>query len=218
MERDAPPESAAPVSSERADIPTAAPAFRLTRADKTAIARTLAVFVPAAVERRDPAAGYDLATSRLRGGLSRSAWARGEIPVYPFQTRRSRFDDWQLNYAAGNEVSVELMLPARHQRELGGITFTVVLERTRDRWLVDSFTPTATFAAAGDTALMRAQPDFAPAARGVASQGGGADVSRSGRGRVSAAWLAVPVALLCAAVLGALALLWADSRRMRTAR
>ena len=180
-----PPERFTPGSP--AAEPVASPPPRevpLRRAERAAITGVLARFVPAAVERRDPAAAYDLVTPDLKAGQSRADWKTGDIPVYPFRTRLHRFAAWRLNYSFPREVSLELLLPPEN-RKLGPIAFTAVLERSGDRWLVDSFIPAATFSAPGAAPRITAQPDLAPnpSYEPTAS-------------RLSAGWLLLPLGLL----------------------
>ena len=179
----------------------------LRSADRAEIRRLLNVFIPAAVERRDPAAAYDLATANLRSGMTRTEWATGTIPVYPFRTRRGSFDDgWRINYSFPGQVSFDLVLPPPKGAKQGPLAFTVDLERHHGRWLVDSFVPVATFAPLGATPRITAHPDFAPATTAV-----------SNRSRLGALWLAIPLALLGSIVMTPLVLFLVSWRRERRA-
>jgi hypothetical protein len=163
---------------------------RLTAADRRAIAGLLARFVPAAIERRNPQAAWDLVTPALRHGQRRADWARGELPVFPYQTRARRYaGGWRMHWVDRDEVSFDLFLPpARGARY--AVTYTMVVRRFGPRWLVDSAVPSATVAAAGGSPKVTGQGDFGPT-MGTTDR----------RGRLGAAWLVVPLGLLGALVV-----------------
>ena len=80
---------------------------RLAPADRAAINRTLDAFVATAVRRHDVAASFDLVTPQERGGMTRAAWAKGDIPVYPYPARGASWHGWTLDYALPKEVAFE---------------------------------------------------------------------------------------------------------------
>jgi hypothetical protein len=186
----------------------AAPASaRLTKADRAAIDRTFDAFVPSAVERRDPAASYDLVTAQFRGGATRAQWASGNIPVFPYQARGRTFHGWSIDYIQGNEVAFELMLQPRNPRG-DAIAFDGSLKKVHGRWLIDSFNPSATFAGGGGAKVV-GPTDF------TAQRSPGGD---AGDSRLSAVWFIVPgvvFALILMVPIGFLAASW---RRGRTTR
>jgi hypothetical protein len=98
----------------------------------------------------------------LRAGITRRAWARGttRVPAYP--ARGTRFHGWTLDLAQANYVMVDLLLQPRRGARVGPVIFTVELERHSGRWLVDSFTQSASFAGAGRTGSMQAFGDYGP--------------------------------------------------------
>jgi hypothetical protein len=64
-----------------------------------------------------------------------------------------------------NNVNFDLMLQASEkEKQVSGIAYTVDLKRIGDRWLVESFFPTAEFrrAPASNGSRIVAQPDLAP--------------------------------------------------------
>ncbi len=196
---------AEPLSNEPAQLPPRERPLRLSAADRRAVNAVLDRFVPAAVKRRDGAAAYDLVTARLRGDDERQAWAQGALPVMQYPARGTRFHDWSLKYVDDNGVGFDLLLQPRPKTRIGPIMFAVDLKRIRGRWLVDSFGPIATFAPVGAPARVRAVGDFSP-------QAGGSEVEK---GRLSPAWLLLPVAFL--GLLAALGVVWAVSSRRRAA-
>jgi hypothetical protein len=144
--------------------PATASEIRLPPAQKRAVDRVLTRFVDTAVKRRDVAASYGLVTSNLRGGTTRAAWAKGDIPVYPYPARGSSFGDYYVDYAQRNDVALELTLQPRPGAKADPTNFSVELLKVRGRWLVDSFYPVAIFESKKH--LVSGPRDFAaPAAR-----------------------------------------------------
>ena len=148
-----------------AALAVAAPATgapRLGPSDRQAINATLDVFVNHAVKRHDPGAAYGVVTPSMRGGMSRSQWAHGDIPVYPYPAAGRHFHQWTIQYRTSDELAIELILSptARHRAELGQILFNVYLHPGHGRWFVDSFMPGATFAPLGKPAVVQAARDF----------------------------------------------------------
>jgi hypothetical protein len=184
----------------------AAPASaQLTKADRAAINRTLDVFVPSATERQNTAASYDLVTPQFRGGATRTQWAAGQIPVYPFKARGTEFHDWTIDYIQGNEVAFELMLQPRNPRK-DAIAFDGSLKKVRGRWLIDSFFPAATFA--GEGAKVVGPNDF------VAQRYSG----DAGESRLGPIWFVLPGAILGLILLVPIGFAIATWRRGRSAR
>jgi hypothetical protein len=182
----------------------------LRRADRRAIDRTLDTFVPAAVERKDPAAAYRLATPSLRRSATRAEWKRGDMPVYPYPASERR--DWTLNFSLPGHVSLDLFVQPRKGADVGPIAFTVELRRlAARRWLVDSFFPTAMFPKPEDGGQPLAQPDLSPAN----VQG----TSQTGKQRVSSAFFLIPFVLLGLVLAIPLVMfLWGKLREARAER
>jgi hypothetical protein len=162
----------------------------LRRADRAEINRILDLFVPAAVERKNPLAAYRLATPQMRASATRAEWKRGDIPVYPYPASERR--DWTLNFSLPRYVSLDLFVQPKKGADVGPIAFTVELRRGKGRhWLVDSFFPTAMFPkptkqSGGGQPL--AQPDLSPANVTATSQ--------TGKQRVSPYFFFVPVVMI----------------------
>lgn len=139
-------------------------AYRLKPADKRAIDATLDRFVPAAVQRHDLAAAYDLVTPTMRTGISRRAWAHGTTNVMAYPARGTHFHGWTLDLAQRNYVMLDLLLQPRPHAHKGAMIFTLELRRLHGRWLVASFIPSASFAGAERTGSMQAFADYGPLA------------------------------------------------------
>jgi hypothetical protein len=139
-----------------------AAAPKLKPGDRRAIDVTLREFVRTAVQRRDLAASYDLVTPALRTGISRRAWAHGTTRVMAYPARNPRPYGWTLDFAEPRYVMVDLLLQPRRGARAGPMIFTVELRQRRGRWLVHSFTPSASFSGAGWTGSMKAFGDYGP--------------------------------------------------------
>jgi hypothetical protein len=123
---------------------------RLTPSDRARINAALDLFVRAAVKRRNPPAARKVTTPNLRKQATPAQWRRGDIPVYPYPARGTRFHDWTLNFSVEGHVNLDLILvPERGRRDVGPVTFTIDLLERRGRWLIDAFIPTQVFPPAG---------------------------------------------------------------------
>jgi hypothetical protein len=139
-------------------------AYRLKPAERRAIDATLDRFVPAAVQRQDLAASYDLVTPAMRTEISRRAWAHGKTNVMAYPARGTLFHGWTLDLARPGYVMVDLLLQPRRHAHVGPMIFTLELRRLHGRWLVASFIPSASFAGAERTGSMHAFADYGPLA------------------------------------------------------
>jgi hypothetical protein len=189
-------------------VTSSASARRLAPSDRKAINETLDILVNHGVKRKNVGAAYDVVTPELRGGLSRAAWSRGAIPIYPYPARGRTFHDWTIRYYNAEEIGIELLLNPQPGSELGQFVFHVYLKPSRGRWLVDSFMPAATFTPIGERPWVQAQADF------MASSG---DATRPvGAGRIGAVFAWVPFAVIGLILLGlAVWGIWAKLRFYR---
>jgi hypothetical protein len=182
-----------------------ASAGRISQSERRAINRTIDAFVNTAVKRQNVDAAWNLVTPEVRAGVSRSAWDAGNLPVYPYRAGGTTFHEWTVDSATANEVDFELMVPSAKSKS-DSIQFNGTMRRLHGRWLVDSFNPSATFAAGGTVV---GPHDFA------ASQGGGGG---KGVARLGSAWIALPAVLIGAAILFLLGWLLFALMRNRRAR
>jgi hypothetical protein len=187
-------------------LASSAGAGRISQPERRAINRTLDAFVNKAVKRHDVDAAWNLVTPELRAGVSRSAWDKGNLPVYPYPAGGTTFHDWTVDSASTTEVDFELMIPSARSKS-DSIQFNGTMRKVRGRWLVDSFNPSATF---GGGAVVGPH-DF------TASQGG-----EGGKGvaRLGSMWIALPAALIGAGLvflLGWFVFIWIRNWRVRRA-
>ena len=159
--------------------------------DRAGIDRTLDVFVPAAIGRRDSVRAWPLATRTMRLGSDKGEWKRGFLPVTPFPVIGTSFHGWTIDSATKDRADVVLLVHLKKGAPLGAVSFNIAMRKIHGRWLVDSAVPAATFSAPGSDSRILAQPDFAPQA--------GQAFSRSGR--ISATWLLIVAGVLLGLVV-----------------
>ena len=155
------------------------------------IDRTLDVFVPAAIGRRDSVRAWPLATRTMRLGSDKGEWKQGLLPVTPFPVIGTSFHGWTIDSATKDRADLVLLVHLKKGAPLGAVSFNIAMRKIRGRWLVDSAVPAATFSAPGSDSRILAQPDFAPQA--------GQAFSRSGR--ISATWLLIIAGVLLGLVV-----------------
>jgi hypothetical protein len=179
----------------------ASAAVRIAPADRRAIDRTIDAFVDSAVKRQNVDASWNLVTPEMRAGVSRAAWDKGNVPVYPYPAGGSTFHDWTVDSATPTEVDLELMLPSRISKG-DSIQYIGTVRKIGGRWLVDSFNPAATF---GGGAVVGTH-DFLPS--------GGGD--SKGIARLGSDWIAIPAAVIGGGIVFTLAwFLFAGIRNRR---
>ena len=181
----------------------------LTAAERRSINRTLDVFVPAALRRDHAARAYALATSSFRGGTTRAAWVRGDVPVMPYPAAGTRFHGWRIDFTTTDSIGIELEVQPTDPAKVGLVAFSVVLQRQQGRWLIDAFAPVANFQPTGAPANIQAEPDYSPAARG----------SGNPVNHLNQNWIFLPLLVVSAPLLLLLGagplLLWRGRRRGR---
>jgi len=178
----------------------------LTQAERRTVTRLLDAFVPAAVERRDPASAYRMVTPSFRAGVTRADWNRGLLPIHPFDARDDRHFGWILRSSFPGEISVDVLLQPSRREKLGALAFTAVFKRKPQGWLIDEFVPVASFAPERKAPRILASPDFQPnPVEGVT------------RSRLDAKWLLVPVGILALVPIVPLLLLVRSKRQERRA-
>ena len=192
---DAPAEEAA-ASQRWAPLERERPA-RLRPADRAAINRTLARFLPDAVGRRDLAAAWELAGPAMRSQVSRSDWLTGEIPVFPYPVGELGLDAWKPLYAYESRVGLDVLVQPRPGARVGPVALSVEMRRDGGRWLVDQVYPVATWNAPDEPNWVTGPPDFA--AGGYTSEA--LEAPPFAKGRLDATWLAIPAAVLGLVVL-----------------
>jgi hypothetical protein len=192
-----------PVSTESKPVP-------LSKADREEIGRTLVAFVREGVARRDLSAAYDLVTLNYRGGTTRGQWRNGAAPVYVYPVNLHGIaNNWRVEYSEQDGVGVALMLSSTRPRKVGQIIFHAEFVHRGGRWLVDTFSPVATFTPIGVGRQHETGPaDFTGGSR--------ADL-RADKGELSTLWIVAPLSVLALIGLVPLAILLAGRMRDRRA-
>ena len=164
----------------------------LTRADRRQVNRVVDVLINAGVKRQNPSAVYGVASPALRSLATREEWRRGDIPIYPYPARGSRFHGWTINYSHRNHLNVDLLvMPSRNRARLGPVALTLDLRKIRSRWTIESIFPVATFAPIppqGNRGPVISTYDLVPAAAGARPTGA--------RSRLSYAYFVLPAAII----------------------
>jgi hypothetical protein len=116
----------------------------MTRARRAAANRLFDRFVPAAVERKDPGAAYDLMTEQGRDGLTRKDWQNGQLPVYAYDAKGTTFHGYVVEGSYAREMDLELDLQPRSPKD-GPVAYAVTLKQVDGRWLIDSIYPRTSY-------------------------------------------------------------------------
>jgi hypothetical protein len=163
-----------------AQVVTVPDTVRMNAERRHMINDLLDVFVPAAVERRDPMRALPFVTHSFRSATSRDEWARGDLPVFPYHAKGNRFHNWTVNYSFAHEISVDVLMHPSAKETLGPQAYTAVFKQSGKRWLIDSFVTSASFARDDQGGKVVAAPDFTPFAE------------TKGKAQLSKKWLLVP--------------------------
>lgn len=191
---------------------TVAREVKLTAAMRRGIDRTLARFVPAAVERQDPALAWRLAGPGLRAGGSLRDWQRGELPVHPYDFVDKGLRDWTLVSARADRVAIDLMLFPPPESRDGPIAFGIDLVPGKAGWLVDSIFPAAIWSGKDERPFVTGAQDFTGK---FGSKKSTYDKPKLPERRLAAAWMLVPALILGASILAPLAILTRGLLRRR---
>jgi hypothetical protein len=183
--------SAGPTVAEEREV-------KLTPAMRRGINATIDRFVPAAVDRRDPAFAWSVAGPGLRGGTTRRDWLAGNLPVQPFPVQGTRFHGWRPLYVHRDRVGFDLLLHARPRTRRGPIAVSVDVVRSGRRWLVDSFYTTAVFNAPDEPGWVSGAPDYEAGGSTADATYGRPKFAQS---RLSSTWFALPLGLFAALAL-----------------
>ena len=131
----------------------------MTRARRAAANELFDRFVPAAIERKDPGAAYDLVTAQGRDGLTRKDWQNGQLPVYAYDAKGSTFHGYIVEGSYAKEMDLELDLQPRSPKD-GPVAYAVTLKLVGGRWLIDSIYPRTSY---GPTEPVKAAARSRPA-------------------------------------------------------
>jgi hypothetical protein len=178
----------------------------MTPARRAEVNKLFDAFVPAAVERHDPEAAYDLVTPTFRGGASRADWRKGDLPVSFYQPRGRTFHGWTVDTSYRTTMSVQLFMQPRNPKE-GPVDYSIDLRRLHGRWLIDSLFVRATYAPVVSAGRTKTPPkEAAPPAT----------LFRQAKGGLMWILIVAFFSLIVAVPLGFFTVQWLSARRGRS--
>ncbi len=158
----------------------APPAAHLTKPQRQEVMTLMARFIKTAVARKRLADAYDMTTRELRGGISRTEWQSGNIPVIPFPA--VGIYDMTLDYSYEGDVAFDVAVIG----DGGGIkTFLIEMKQAGSGkhapWKVAAWVPKGIGGGSTPVAERHPEPVGPPP---------------TFRGRLSATWLLLPFGVL----------------------
>jgi hypothetical protein len=134
----------APAGTEgEAQVASTIAPTRLSASDRKAIDAVLDAFIPAGMERRDPARAWGLAGPELKASATLADWRRGNSPVPAYQPRERTFHDWRTIDIGPRYVIFNLLLHPKHPDRVGTYVFSGEVVKSRGRWLLNRLYPIA---------------------------------------------------------------------------
>jgi hypothetical protein len=100
-------------------------------------------FIHTAVLRTNLARGWDVSTPNVHGGLTRTEWMTGTIPVSPFPADAYAGTDYKVEWSRAKNVMLLVRINADKPDVKSGYFFIQMVPRG-SRWLVDYFAPRGT--------------------------------------------------------------------------
>ena len=176
-------------SGGKADIFVAPAPHKLTRAEQNELGSVARRFVETAVARVHPERAYELIGPTMRGGLTKTEWATGEIPVVPYPVESAQ---WKVEYSDSEGVGLLVLVEPSQASGLRPTVFSMsMVPRTVDgkkTWLVDGWAPKG-----GNPTTIGASS----ASPTEALSGADAEVPERLSPQASRLWLLAPVFLIC---------------------
>lgn len=110
---------------------------RLTAADRRQIDAVLDRFIPAGMERRDPALAWRLAGPEMKVSSTLAQWRRGTSPIPYYQPKEKTFHGWSTIDAGPRYVIFNLLLHPLHPERVGTYVFSGEVVKPGQQWLVN---------------------------------------------------------------------------------
>jgi hypothetical protein len=110
---------------------------KLSAADRRQIDTLLDRFIPAAVERRDPAVAWALAGPELRSASSLSAFRKGDLPVPNYPANEKNYHHWRAIDVERGSVVLNVLVHPKNPQKLGTWVFSIEVVKSKSRWLVN---------------------------------------------------------------------------------
>jgi hypothetical protein len=124
-------------------VPAAPKQDAFTAEERKEVTAVAARFVRSAVFRQNVADSWALTTSRLRQGLTRSAWA--SIPIVPYPAASVLQVRWRVNYSYTRSIGLKVAFFPKPKSGVARQTFDIELEDHgtpgHHRWLVSFWAP-----------------------------------------------------------------------------
>jgi hypothetical protein len=156
--------------------------------DRRAIDRTLDRFIPAALNRSDPATAWHLAGPGLRGGTTLREWRHGTSPIPYYPAAGRTFHHWKTLDAGRDYVDFDLLVQPRKGVHRGSYVFSGSMIKRNGRWLVNGLYTIAVFAAPTKSGRHEIGPaDFAAGAAQSSNQA--APPQTAGGEKLGSTWL-----------------------------
>ena len=178
--------------------PKADPFTPTERHDVTAVATR---FITSAVYRRRVDDSWEITTAKLRQGLSRSAWAKGQIPVVPYQGSAVAEIRWKLDHSYRNAVGLQVAFYPKPGSGAARQVFEIELENhgtdKTPNWLVSYWAPSG-----------------GPELQSAGAGGPAIAIGTSG-GQLGAVWLFAPFGVILVGLLGLVVFLVVRGRLRR---
>ena len=179
-------------------VPKSAKTQPFTPAEQKQVRAVAIQFIESAVYRNHVDRSWAITTSGLHGGLSRSDWATGAIPVVPYPEKAVETVRWRLNYSIADEVGIKVAFfpkpAARIERQVFDISLQNRGTTASPRWLVSYWAPS------GGAQISQSDPR-APAI-----------VSAPPKPELGAVWLFVPVGIIIGGLVGVVVVLVVRAR------
>jgi hypothetical protein len=110
---------------------------KLSPADRHQIDTLLDRFIPAAVERRDPATAWALAGPELRSASSLGAFRKGDLPVPTYPANEKNYHHWRAIDVEKGSVVLNVLVHPKDPKKLGTWVFSIEVVKSKSRWLVN---------------------------------------------------------------------------------
>jgi hypothetical protein len=145
-------------------------------------------FVATAVVRQHLAESWDLLAPSLQKGFTRATWARGNIPVVPYQADAIGVVRSRLDYSYSDRVGLKVAIFPRPEVKIRAQTFDMELQDLgspgKKHWLVSYWAPAGTQGLPSEPADANGTPVTYTPPEGI-----------------GAVWLVLPIALIAGAIL-----------------
>jgi hypothetical protein len=172
-----------------------------TPVERSAVRAVATRFIRSAVYRQNVDDSWGITTAQLHQGLTRSAWAKGSIPVVPYAGNAVAQVRWKLDFSYPNQVGLKVAFYPKPASGVDRQVFEIELENhgtdSTPNWLVSYWAPS------GGPQLQNTGPGGPPISIGTP------------RGNLGAVWLIAPFGVIVGVLVGLVAFLVVRGRVRR---